>query len=109
MPWRRSNEHYPEAKLPVWQEAGSAQPGSAGCNSLNLNRLCRLSFFTKDLYEAYRSPAAGLEDLFHHFDFAGAPSFWSFVEPAGGRWLKPMSITAFLPNWTSAPRLTTVE
>lgn len=27
----------------------------------------------------------------------------------GRRWLKPISITAFRSNWTSAPRATTVE
>jgi hypothetical protein len=94
---------------PVWQEAEETPPASAGCNSMNLHHLYHLSLIYKNLCQAYRSPGAGLEDLFHCLDVAGATFFVGLVEPAGARWLKPMSITAFLPNCTSAPRLTTVE
>ena len=93
----------------VWQGPGEVLPASTGCKPMNLHYLHRLSLIYKNLCQAYRSPAAILEDLFHHLDAAGALSFAGLVEPAGARWLKPMSITAFLPNCTSAPRLTTVE
>jgi len=93
----------------VWQGPGEVLPASTGCKRMRLHYLHRLSLIYKNLCQAYRSPAARLEDLFHHLDAAGAPSFAGWVELAGVRWLNPMSITAFLPNSTSAPRLTTVE